>query len=61
MVKWRRVGEQIEVAAAEEHHQQKALVGIKMSKLNHLINKPLTNGLSMLKYSMLKMYYTLNL
>ena len=48
--------EQVEAAIAEEQQQQKALVGIKMRKLNHFINKPFANGFCVLEYSKLKMY-----
>ena len=36
--------------------QHKALVGIKMLKLNHFINKPFANGFCVLEWSKLKMY-----
>ena len=48
---------QVEDAVAEEQQHQKALVGIKMQILNHFINKPFANGICVLKYSKLKMYY----
>ena len=45
--------EQVEAAAADEQQQQKALVGIEMRKLNHLINKSFANGFCLLDYSKL--------
>lgn len=36
--------EQLEIVAAEEQQQRKALIGIKMRKFNHCINKPFVNG-----------------
>ena len=48
--------EQVEAAVAKEQQQQKALVGIKMRKLNHFINKPFANGFCVLEYSKLNMY-----
>ena len=48
--------EQVEAAVAKEKQQQKALVGIELRKLNHVINKPFTNGFCVLKYSKLNMY-----
>ena len=48
---------QVAVEVAEEQQQQKALMGIKMQKLNHFINKPVANGFCVLEYSKLKMYY----
>ena len=50
--------EQVEAAVAEEQHQQEALIGIEMRKLNHFINKPFANGFCVLEYSKLKMYET---
>ena len=50
--------EQVEAAAAEEQHQQEALVGIEMRKLNHFINKLFANGFCVLEYSKLNMYVT---
>ena len=50
--------EQVEAAAAKEQQLQEALVGIKMRKLNHFINKPCANGFCVLEYSKLKMYET---
>ena len=48
--------EQIEAAAADEQQQQEALLGIKMRKLNHFINKPFANGFCVLEYSKLNIY-----
>ena len=48
--------EQIEAAASEKQQQQKALVEIKMRKLNLFINKPFANGFCVLEYSKLKIY-----
>ena len=48
--------EQVQAAAGEEQHQQEALVGVEMRKLNHFINKPFANGFCVLEYSKLKMY-----
>ena len=50
--------EQVEAAAVEEQQHQEAIVRIEMRKLNHYINKPLTNGFCVLEYSKLKMYET---
>ena len=47
--------EQVKAAVAEEQQQQEALLGIKMRKLNHFINKPFANGFCVLEYSKLKM------
>ena len=41
----------------EEQHQ--ALVGTKICKLNHFINKPFANGFCVLEWSKLKMYATI--
>ena len=35
---------QVEAAVADEQQQHKALVGIKMQKLNYFINRPFANG-----------------
>ena len=51
--------EQVEDGAAEEQRQQAALVGIKMRKLNHFINKLVANGFCVLKNTKLKMYVIL--
>ena len=48
--------EQVEAADAEEQQLHKALVGIKVHKLNHFINTPFANGFCALKDSKLKMY-----
>ena len=48
--------EQVEAAVADKQHQQEALEGIEMRKLNHFINKPFANGFCVVKYSKLKMY-----
>ena len=50
--------EQVDAAVTEEQQHQPALVGIKMRKLNHFINKPFANGFCVLEYNKLKMYYT---
>ena len=50
--------EQVEPDGAEDQQLQEALVGIKMRKLNHFINKPFANGFCVLEYSKLKMYVT---
>ena len=50
--------EEVEAAVAEEQHQQEALVGIEMRKLNHFINKPFANGFCVLEFCKLKIYVT---
>ena len=48
----------MQAKVVKEHRQQDALVGIEMQNLNHFINKPFANGVSVLEYSKLKMYLT---
>ena len=50
------LNEQVENSAAEEQRQQNALMGIKIQKLNYLINKPFANSFCVLEYSKLKLF-----
>ena len=47
---------QVKAADAEVQQQKELLMGVKMRKLNHFINKPFANAFCVVKYSQLKMY-----